>query len=59
MTTAGVAVLQHQRSASTAVTLPSVAAAQVMLVAAHQLLNNPLPPHVSPLAAEQWCHNVD
>jgi hypothetical protein len=27
--------------------------------AACQLLHNPLGPHASPLAVDQWCHNIE
>jgi hypothetical protein len=50
---------QRQRSATTAVTPPPAAAIETRLVAACQLLNNPLGPHTSPSAVGQWHHDVD
>jgi hypothetical protein len=50
---------QPQRTAG-AVPAPSVVAgADVTLLAARQLLNNPPPFGASPSAAEEWRHNVD
>jgi hypothetical protein len=50
---------QPQRTAG-AVPAPSVVAgANVTLLAARQLLNNPPPSGASPSAAEEWRHNVD
>jgi hypothetical protein len=51
--------MQRQHTTTTVVTPPLVVATEAMLVTAHQLLNNPLPPHASPSAAEQWRHDVD
>jgi hypothetical protein len=56
---AGMATSQLQRSASTVVTLPLVAVTEAMLVAAHQLLNNPPTSHTSPSAVDQWRANID
>jgi hypothetical protein len=56
---AGVVALQRQRLAGTTVTPPPTAITEATLVVTHQLLNNPLLPHASPSAVEQWCHDVD
>jgi hypothetical protein len=55
----GVAAPQHQCSASTVLTLPLAVATEGTLVAAHQLLNSPPPPHTSLSVVEQWHHDID
>jgi hypothetical protein len=42
-----------------AVVMPPGAGPEATLEAIHQLLHNPLGPHASPSAAEQWRHDVD
>jgi hypothetical protein len=39
--------------------MPPGAFPRAMLEAVRQLLYNPLGPHASPSAAEQWCHYID
>jgi hypothetical protein len=50
---------QHQRTAETVRTRPSVAGVEATLVVAHRLLNNPPSMHASPSVMEQWCHDID
>jgi hypothetical protein len=50
---------QPQRTAGVVPAPSVVAGADVTLLAARQLLNNPPPSGASPSAAEEWCHNVD
>jgi hypothetical protein len=57
--TAAMVTPQCQYTASTVATPPSVAATEVTLVGARQLLNNPPLPHTSPYAVEQWRHDID
>jgi hypothetical protein len=52
-------VTLHQRTVRTVQTLPPAVCVEATLVAAHRLLNNPLLVHASPLATEQWHHDVD
>jgi hypothetical protein len=50
---------QCQRLASTAMMPPPAVAAEAMLVAVREHLNNPPPLNASPSVVEQWCHDVD
>jgi hypothetical protein len=59
MATTSAIATQHQCSAGTVWTPPPVVGVEATLVTAHRFLNNPPLVHVSPSAAEQWCHDVD
>jgi hypothetical protein len=59
MNTTATTATQHQRSAGMVRTPLLVAGVKATLVTAHLLLNNPPSVHASPLAAEQWRHDVD
>jgi hypothetical protein len=45
--------------AGTVVTPAAATTTEATLVATHQLLHNPSPPHTSPSVAEQWRHDID
>jgi hypothetical protein len=53
------AATHWQHPAATTVVLPPGAGPEAMLEAARQVLHNPPGPHASPIAAEQWRHDVD
>jgi hypothetical protein len=50
---------QPQRTTGTTALPPAAAGIDTALLVVHQLLNNPPPSGASPLAAEQWRHDVD
>jgi hypothetical protein len=50
---------QPQRTMGTTTSAPTAAGIDAALLAAHQLLNKPPPSRASPLAAEQWRHDID
>jgi hypothetical protein len=50
---------QRQCLAGTVVTPAAATTTEATLVATHQLLHNPSPPHTSPSVAEQWRHDID
>jgi hypothetical protein len=52
-------VLESQPTAGTTASPPAAVGPDAALLAVRQLLNNPPPAGASPLAAEQWRHNVD
>jgi hypothetical protein len=52
-------VLESQPTARTMVSPPAVVGPDIVLLAAHQLFNNPPPVGASPSVAEQWRHDVD
>jgi hypothetical protein len=58
-TIARVDTTQHQHLISVAVAPPPMSTTEATMHAIHQLLNNPPPSGASPLATEQWCHDVD
>jgi hypothetical protein len=50
---------QHKRTVGTVRTPSQVVGVEAILVAAHQLFNNPPSAHAFPSAVEQWCHDID
>jgi hypothetical protein len=50
---------QPERTMGTTASAPTAAGIDAALLAARQLLHNPPPSGASPLAAEQWRHDVD
>jgi hypothetical protein len=50
---------QPQPTAGTTASPPVAVGLDAMLLAVHQLLNNPPPTRASPSVAEQWRHDVD
>jgi hypothetical protein len=56
---ATVVAAHRQHSAAMTAVMPPGAGLEATLEAVHQLLHNPLGPHASPLAAEQWHHDID
>jgi hypothetical protein len=59
MAMTAVTTTQHQRTTGTVWTPLPAEGVEATLVAARWLLNNPPSAHTSPLAIEQWRHNVD
>jgi hypothetical protein len=53
------ATAHRQHSAATTAMTPPGASPEATVQATRQLLHNPLAPHASPSAAEQWRHDVD
>jgi hypothetical protein len=52
-------MLESQPTAGMTASPPAVVGPDAVLLAVHQLFNNPPPVGASPLVAEQWRHDVD